>query len=209
MNSLLSKLERKYSRFAIKNLMFYVVMAMAAVFILNFLNSWMNIFSLLSLNMNAVMRGEVWRLVTFLAIPPTTSILWAFFSLYFYYMLGTALENTWGSFRFTLFYLIGALCVILGALLTGYGTNEYLNLSIFFAFALLYPDYEIRLFFAIVVKMKYLAIFNVILYIIAFIGGTFATSVSLLLSLVNLALFFYPDAIRVYRKWKWKNNNRR
>ena len=106
------------------------------------------------------MHGEVWRLFTFVFIPQSTSPLGLVLTLYFYYLIGNTLENTWGDFQFNVYYLCGMLGAILAAALTGYGTSYYINLSLFFAFAMLYPDFQVLLFFIIPIKMKYMALFS-------------------------------------------------
>ena len=111
-----------------------------------------------SLNGAAVMHGEVWRLLTFVFIPQSTSPLGLVLTLYFYYLIGNTLENTWGDFQFNVYYLCGMLGAILAAALTGYGTSYYINLSLVFAFAKLYPDFQVLLFLLIPRKMKDMAL---------------------------------------------------
>ena len=123
-------------------------------------------------------------------MPPTTSPLWILFQLYFNCLLGRGLEQQWGVFRFNLYYLCGMVGAILAALLTGYGTNNYLNLSLFFAFAAFYPDYKLLIFFILPVKIKYLAILDGVLYLLGFVFGTWASRAAILLSLVNVVIFF-------------------
>src|SRR5690554_2765212 len=130
------KLERKFRKYAISDLMKYIVIINAVVFVLDMLVPLSNLHAKFSLNPALVLRGEVWRLVTFLFLPPTSSPLWIVFTLYFYYMVGSNLEQQWGSFHFNLYYLIGVLSTIVAAFI-GFGTvtTEHLNLSLFLAFA--------------------------------------------------------------------------
>ena len=151
-NGPLDRLERRFRWLAIPNLMLIIVGAMAIVFIMDFAignTTGRSLISILSFDRAAIMSGQVWRVVTFLFVPPSTSVIWVIFGLYFYYMIGSTLENQWGAFGFTLYYLIGALGSIISGFIAGSVTNSYLNLSMFFAFALLYPDYQILLFFFI------------------------------------------------------------
>lgn len=157
----LDKLERKLKPFAVKNLMLYIVSLNLAVFLLLKFDQTNTFWTKLLLIPSYVLQGEVWRLFTHVLIPPSTSTLWILFILYFYYMIGTTLEHEWGSVRFNLYYLIGFLCTTAAAFITGgTGASLYLNTSLFLAFARLYPDYQILLFFILPVKMKYLAWFN-------------------------------------------------
>lgn len=82
-----------------------------------------NLISLLSLDRERIFQGEVWRLVTFIFLPPSSSPLWIVFALYFNCLIGEGLENQWGKFKFNLFYLCGMVGAILASLITGYGTN--------------------------------------------------------------------------------------
>ena len=141
--------------------MFFISGGMLLVYLLSLL--FPPLTGLLSLDRAALFRGQVWRLLTFLFVPPTTSPLWILFQLYFNCLLGRGLEQQWGVFRFNLYYLCGMVGAILAALLTGYGTNNYLNLSLFFAFAAFYPDYKLLIFFILPVKIKYLAILDGVL----------------------------------------------
>ena len=196
----LYKLDRKYSRYGIPDLMRNVVLAMAVVFAADLMLPQINFAARLSLDMSAVMQGEVWRLVTFLFLPPNSSLAFIVISLYFYYMIGSALENEWGTFIFNVYYFIGAIGCIISALITGYADNTYLNLSLFFAFAILYPDFEVMLFFVLPVKVKYLAVADAVIYAISFIGGSASTRVSIGFSLAAVAIFFGEDLIRIIKR---------
>ncbi|MDR1262865.1 MAG: rhomboid family intramembrane serine protease [Oscillospiraceae bacterium] len=181
----------------ITNLMYYVVGGMAIVFLLDFIG--MGASNLLYFNRAAIARGEVWRLVTFIFLPPSTSLLWVIFSLYFYWMIGNTLETQWGSFKFSLYYLLGIIGAVLGGLVTGYGDNTYVNLSLFLAFAALFPDFQMYLFFFLPIKMKWLALLDVLLYAYNFIIGSWSARAAIVLSLLNVALFFGGDIVRMVR----------
>lgn len=189
--SLLDKLQRKFGKYAIRNLMKYIIIMNALVFVMDLFIPQIGVFDKLFLNSSAVMNGQIWRLVTFLFIPPTTNPIFLLFALYFYYMIGNALEDTWGSFKFNIYYLIGTLGIILGSFLVGYGTATYLNLSLFLAFACLYPEYEILWFGILPIKMKYLAIIDVLFLLKDFISYGIGIKVLIILSLVNFLLFFW------------------
>lgn len=191
--------------------MLILVGAMAIVFIMDFAignTTGRSLISILSFDRDAIMAGQVWRVVTFLFVPPSTSVIWVIFGLYFYYMIGSTLENQWGAFGFTLYYIIGALGSIISGFIAGSVTNSYLNLSMFFAFALLYPDYQILLFFFIPIKMKYLALLDAVSFIIMFILGSWSTRLAIIMALINLFIFFGPNFIdrvkSVYRRYQWK-----
>jgi membrane associated rhomboid family serine protease len=105
----------------------------------------------------------VWRLVTFILLPETLSPLWAALSIYLFYIIGTAVERNWGAFKFNMYYLIGMLGTLVGAVIVGLvspsfaaTTATYLNLSLFLAFATLFPNYQLMIFFVLPVKVKWL-----------------------------------------------------
>ena len=106
----------------------------------------------------AIYDGQLWRLLTFLFVPPRQSPFSMFFWLYLLYIYASALENEWGSFRFTLFYLVGAAATAAVGFVHVFGIvpNIYLNASLFLAFTALFPDFELLLFFVLPLKVKYL-----------------------------------------------------
>ena len=119
-------LERKLRRYAIGNLMKYIVIGQGIVFALMYIWPTLGyrLYSLISLTRAGLMRGQIWRLVTFVFTPPSSSPIFILFALYFYYMIGLGLENQWGKVRFNLYYAVGMLGSIIAALITGYGSNS-------------------------------------------------------------------------------------
>lgn len=194
-------LERKLRRFTIPNLMQYFVIGQGIVFALLYI--WPSIgyrlYAMISLNRTAILHGQIWRLITFVFCPPASSPLFILFALYFYYFIGQSLERQWGTLRFNLFYWIGMLGAIIAAMITGSADNSYLNLSLFFAFAALWPENQVLLFMIIPVKMKYLALFDALLFLWRFIVGTFSTKITIILCLVNVFLFVGGDLSNTIR----------
>ena len=188
------RLEKRFGRFAIQGLMRYFCILYAAGFVVYLGNR--PAFELLYLNPALVLRGQIWRLVTWLVYPPGTSMIWGILLLFVYYSLGTTLENVWGTFRFNVFMFSGVLFHILASFvlwLMGipvYITPENLNLSIFLAFALSFPEMTFYLYFVIPLKAKYLAIFYGIMEVYAFVTGGLAQKITIALCLLNLFLFF-------------------
>ena len=156
------------------------------------------------------MHGQIWRLVTFIFISPNSRILFILFSLYFYWLIGNALENQWGAFRFNLYYLFGMVGTVIAGMITGYATNSYLNLSLFLAFALMYPDYQVMVFFILPVKMKYLALLDVIGLAVMCIMDSWPGRIALFVALGNVILFFWRDFIygiqNAKRRYEWRKN---
>ena len=213
MQAFVDKLQRKLGRYAIPNLMLYIVAGMAVVFVVDTVVYPVTGFSARSLfafNRAAILRGQIWRLITFIFIPPSSSMLFIIFSLYFYWMIGTALQQQWGSFRFNLFYLCGVIGSVIAGCITGGATNTYLNMSLFLAFALIYPDFQIMLFFMIPLKVKWLALLDAISLLLMFMTDSWAGRLALVMAMANLALFFWRDGYQTiknaYRRYQWKKN---
>lgn len=199
----LDKLERKYGRYSIKGLMTYIVGITGFVYFVSMFSSSLE--NNIALIPELVMKGQVWRLVTYIFMPPGTSIVWIAFVLYFYYMIGSSLENVWGSFRLNVYYFVGMLGTAAAVFLTGgIGTSVYLNLSLFLAYAHLFPNDEILLFFILPVKVKYLGWLNwAFLIYSAVTSGSIGGAVVVLMPIVNFFLFFFEDFIN-YSKYNRK-----
>ena len=197
-----------HPRFGIPNLMRVIVIGNVAVYVLMLLTQAndANALSFLTFNLNALLHGEVWRLVTFVFVPAYSSPFALLISLYFYYWIGSTLERQWGTAKFNLYYISGALLTVLGVVLaslitgnpylTAAGTG-YVNLSMFFAFAFLFPDTTVLLFFILPVKMKWLAYLDGALFafdIIKAIGAhNWAGVVLPIVALLNFAVFIWPE----------------
>lgn len=208
----LDRLEYKFGRRALRNLMLYIVIGMAIVFVSDFIlypQIGITLSELFTFDRAMIFSGQVWRVLTFVFLPPDSSIIFIVFALYFYWMIGSSLENAWGAFRFDVYYLVGVLGTIVGGLLVGSATNVYLNLSLFFAFAMLFPNHEVRLFFFIPIRVKWLAILDAVLFVIGFVFSGWGGRVSMLVSVANFFLFFAGDFIEMFRSWKRKRQFRR
>ena len=132
----LSKLERRFGKYAIPNLMYYIIIMYAGGFILQLINPSFY-YQYLSLDASAILHGQIWRIITFMIQPPSTSVIFIIFALYLYYMIGTQLERAWGAFRFNVYFFAGILFHVLAAILvyliTGISLpidTWYLNVSL-------------------------------------------------------------------------------
>jgi membrane associated rhomboid family serine protease len=158
MERLLARLERRIGKYAIGNLTAIIVAGMAAVFLLSMVRP--DLIGFLTLDIDAVEHGQVWRLLTYLFIPRTFSIFWIIFSLGFVWYVGSSLEGHWGSFKFNVYYFVGMLGTTAAAVITrGEQTNSWLNLSLMLAFGTLFPSEEIWFFF-IGIPAKWLALLD-------------------------------------------------
>jgi len=175
--------------------MMYITLLNGVVFLLSYVDTTGMFLYKLMLIPALVIKGEVWRLITFLFIPPSTSIFFLIFTLYFYYLIGSSLEHEWGSFKFNIYYLTGVLGTIAAAFMGGgAATGMYLNLSLLFAFAYLYPNYQVLLLF-FPIKVKYLAIVYAGFLVYSFLGSPLYGLITVGGSLINFILFFGKDII--------------
>ena len=215
----ISKLERKFGKYAISNLMFYVSALYGAGFFINLLNPAVY-YNFLSLNAEAILHGQIWRIVTFIMQPPSNSALVVVLIIYLYYTIGTQLERAWGAFRFNLYFFSGVLFHVVAAILVYLMTGislplgtAYINLSLFFAFAALYPDVQFLLFFIIPVKVKWLAVLDGVFFgytilqafLPAYGGSPYgifykANALAAVLSILNFAIYFFNSRqMKAYR----------
>ncbi len=194
--NILNKIEKRFRHYAIPNLIMYIIGLNFLVFAASNIKPDVNVAGRLMLDPRLVMEGEIWRLLTFIFIPPSFSLFWILFVLYFYYIVGAGLEHEWGSFRFNIYYLIGIIGTVIAAFITGYGSTAlYLNLSLFLAFAYIYPNYEILLFFIVPIKVKYLAWLNWIFIAFTILTATLPDKAAAIASVSNYFLFFGKDIV--------------
>ncbi|MFL6583948.1 MAG: rhomboid family intramembrane serine protease [Chthoniobacterales bacterium] len=199
--SVLDKLERRIGFIAIPHLMRIVVAFTALVYLLTFINP--EFISVLQLNPNRIRHGEVWRLVTYIFIPqiggqPGSMLqpLWLLLALWFLWFIGEGLEQAWGAFRLTLYFIVGMIGTTIAAFLFGAQfSNAMLAASLFFAFARFYPDEVIYVFFVLPVKVKWLAWFSAAFLLLGFLGGTNAYRMAMVAALGNFVVFFGPEFI--------------
>ncbi|VYU00059.1 hypothetical protein [Clostridium tertium] len=188
----LNKLERKIGRFYIKNLMLIIIAGTILVYAFSMMAPDSNLINNIILDPSKVMEGEVWRLVTFIFVPSSLNIISFIFGLYFNYLAGTGLENEWGEFKFNFYYFVGMITTIIVSMITGVSaTGSYINMSLFLAFAMIYPNFQVLLFYIIPVKVKYLAILDWVFIGLRFIGFLSIFSIGgMLITLVPVLNFF-------------------
>jgi hypothetical protein len=192
----INKLEKKFGRFGIENLIKYIIFGQAIVYILALAN--VNILETLELNRSAILSGQVFRLVTFIFVPPVTyNAFFVFFALYFYYFIGTLLEKEWGTFKFNMYYFIGSVGAIIVCFATGGSVNNYyLNMSLFLALAMLYPNFQVRLFYILPIKIKYLALIDAVFILMDFFSAPIQGKILIIVLLANFIIFFGPQIVK-------------
>lgn len=185
-------LEKRFEWISIPRLGLYLVVLQAMGFLL--VAGKPEFVGQLVLDPQAVFAGEIWRVVTFLAIPMSNSFL-VIFVLWFLYYVMNSLERAWGAFRLTLYFLIAWIGAVLCSLLLGIPIETFILIetSFFFALATLIPDFEILLFFILPIKIKWIAIFTAIIMIaIPLAFGSWAQRLYLLVACANYLAFFGP-----------------
>ncbi len=190
------KIERfcyRHPNFGIPNLMRYLTIANVVFWVMNMINR--PFLSYMLFNPALIQRGQVWRLVSFLFVPPSTGVL-ALLVFYFYYWIGTTLEKQWGTGQFTIYFFTGVVLTVLYGFviywITGMAVtldSSYLYLSMFFSFAALFPDMQVLFLFFIPVKMKYLAIVDAAFFLYAMVTTPFPANLVPLVAILNFLIF--------------------
>ena len=225
---MIQRLERRLGRYAIVHLMNYIIggyLIGYLVYVASMMTR-MPLLNYLTLDPKLILSGQVWRLVSWILIPPLQNPFFEIIMMVFYWQLGTMLENTWGAFRFNLYMFGGMIFTVIGSFilffieyfatgiplsLSGYFSTEYINLSIFLAFAVSYPDMQVLLYFLIPVKMKWMAIVYGLIVVYDFAVTGLPGKVAILASLLNFIVFYLMTrnykSVSPYeaaRKAKWK-----
>lgn len=195
----LNRLERAFGRFALPNLSLYLVVGQVAFWGVAFLGG----FNLerIALLPYAVREGEIWRLFTFLFVPPNSSPLFIAFAWYMFFLMGGALEEHWGVFRYNVFLFTGWLLTVVVAFIFpgNYATNLFLAGSVFLAFAFLNPDFELMLFFILPLKIKWLALISWLVYGYSLAVGSWPVRFAVLAAIGNFLLFFAGDIVQLIK----------
>lgn len=181
----MSEFERRFGKYAIKNLSLVMILCYAAGYLVEMITP--SLINYLTLNPYAIIHGQVWRLFTWVLIPPSSSnIIFVLIMLFFYFSIGTALERTWGTYRYNVYIFSGMLFTIVGAFLmmfisflvypellssasadkaslyfqinSMFFSTYYVSMSIFLAYAVTFPDAVVLLYFIIPLKVKWLGI---------------------------------------------------
>ena len=195
---LLDQLESRFGRFAIPGLVQFIAGLQLMTFVIFLLlgdEGRAAYLDFLTLDGGRLLQGQVWRLFTYLFIPGTLSPLWALIGAMFLMWLGRGLEEAWGAFRLNLYFVGGTLAVAVGSLLFGYAaTGLYLFQSLLLAFAIIYPNEEILLFFILPVKIKWIAWLDVVFSILTILGAP-STFWPVLFAHLNLLITFGPGFV--------------
>lgn len=190
------EIEKRFGKLAIPGLIRYLIGFNALVFVLLLLEPSYAFY--LALDPGRVFAGEIWRVVTWIFLPPTTSLIWILFALLFLWTLGEGLERAWGSFRFTFFYLLGwFLCTASGLVFGSGSASVFLNVTLLFAFATIYPNTVFYLFLILPVKVKWIAWLTFGIFVLpAFLMLPLSQKGIIFAAMANYLLFFGPTIVR-------------
>ena len=232
----MDKFERKYGRFAIRNLSLILIIVYAIGYLIAMSPLAGTIISFISLNPYLILKGQIWRIFTWVLIPPGSFSLLTLITLYFYYSIGTTLEHTWGTFRYNVYIFSGILFTVLGSFISLlffyiYGriigvdgmlyayqvfmlnpvSTYYISMSIFLAFAATFPNAGVLLFFIIPVKMKWLGILDGVFLLISFITGSIIDKIVIFTSMLNFIIFYVSQRrlIHTSPKFRYQQAKRR
>ena len=200
MKNWLDKMERRFGRYAIRNLTMYLLAGYAIGYLLSFMMP--QLLNYFTLEPALILKGQVWRLLSWVIIPPNDNIIFVIFMMLLYYSLGNTLESYWGAFRYNVYIFSGILFTVIGAFIvngliggiTGFGSlysTYYINMSIFLACASIMPDYQLLLYGIIPIKMKWLAILDVVLLAVDAVQGGLIIRIVIIASLLNFIIFFF------------------
>ena len=209
-------LRRRFNRFCfqhrskgIPNLMLYISLGCALVYLMTQMTQNALLYSQLVFDREAILHGQVWRLITYPLTFYNSNLLLMAVALFCYYSIGRAMEHIWGTLRFNLFYFCGVIlmdiwCMIFG----GRADVTYLNLSLFLSYATMFPDAQFLLFFIIPVKAWIFALVDLLMVLYSLLADPFPYNFFSVISLANYFLFFGPDVLNVV-PMSWRMNARR
>lgn len=207
----LDKLERKIGRFSIPNLTGWLLAAYVIGYVTRYLMP--ELLDWLTLEPGLILRGQVWRVISWIFIAPGDNLIIFALMVWLYYSLGSTLERTWGTFRYNVYIFSGIIFTLIGAFIlygvlnSMYGglfpegmtflfsqytpfSVSYIYMSIFLAFAVTYPDMEVLLYFIIPIKMKWMGIVYGVLILFSVITGGLVTRIAIVASVLNFIIFF-------------------
>jgi len=222
----MSKFEKKFGKYAIRNLSLVLILCYAIGYVIAFIDgkSGANILGYLTLNPYAILHGQVWRLFTWILVPPGTLDPFTIIMLFFYYSIGTSLESAWGTYRYNVYLFSGMLFTILGSFLwmgleylfasgeiapmvaavhfgiyAGMFSTFYVNMSIYLAYAATFPNAQVLFMMIVPVKVKWLGIIYGAMLAYNFIfSGSIILRIVIASSLLNFVIFFFTSRNHIH-----------
>ncbi|SOY31484.1 hypothetical protein AMURIS_04228 [Acetatifactor muris] len=215
----MSNFEKRFGKYAIQNISLILILCYVVGYVIDLINA--DFLMYLTLNPYAILHGQVWRLFTWVIIPPSSLDPFTIIMLLFYYNIGTSLEHTWGTYRYNVYLLSGMLFTVLGSFVwlgiqylmgsRGIGlyngsfmaslffSTYYINMSIFLAFAATFPDVQVLLMFLVPVKVKWLGIlYGLVLAYDFLFSGNLVIRIAIVSSLLNFLIFFVTSRSHIH-----------
>ncbi|MCI2048213.1 MAG: hypothetical protein LKJ76_00655 [Lachnospiraceae bacterium] len=219
----MDKFERKYGKYAIKNLSLALILCYGFGYLIQIVNS--GFLNWLSLNPYAILHGQIWRLFTWIIVPPDTSnLFFVAIMLFFYYSIGTALERTWGTWQYNVYIFSGMFFTVIGAFvfmalaylfqgsiigalgpsvyfpaMAKYFSTYYVNMSIFLAYAVTYPDMQVLFMFIIPLKVKYLGILYAVFMVVEVVQAGSVLRLPIAIAILASLFNFFLLWLRLHR----------
>lgn len=215
----MSNFEKKFGKYAISNLSLILILCYVVGYVIELING--GFLTYLTLNPYAILHGQVWRIFTWIIIPPSSLDPFTIIMLLFYYNIGTSLERTWGTYRYNVYLLSGMFFTVLGSMVwlgiqyigggpaqnlgavssvaSLYFSTYYINMSIFLAFAATFPNVQVLLMFLIPVKVKWLGILYGLVLVYDFLfAGNLVTKIAIASSLLSFVIFFFTSRNHIH-----------
>lgn len=219
----ISKLERKFGKYAIPNLSLYLIIGYVIGYVIDIISPEMS--SYITFDPYLILNGQIWRLFTWIITPPEGLDLFTIIMLMFYYSVGNSLERAWGTFRYNLYLFTGFIFTVIGGfvlyfmlsatedamicgeLISFFVSTYYVNMSIFLAIAATFPEMEVLLYFVLPIKVKWLGVLYGAFAIYEAVYGGWAIRMMIIASLLNFIIFFFTN--RNMRKYSPRQMKRR
>lgn len=202
----------RHPRFGVPNLMLYIVIISLAVWLLSIMDPSKTLMSFFVFSPERILKGEVWRLVSFIFVPQSLSF-WELLFFYFYYWIGNVLEKEWGTPRFNIFLISGVLLTAVYGFIIYFITKQsiavttyFIYLSMFFSFATLFPDVQVLFMFIIPIKVKWLAYLDAAFFLLSMLTQSFPFNLLPLVAVLNYLVFFGDDLFSSLRSNKARYN---
>ncbi|HBA48031.1 MAG TPA: hypothetical protein DCZ91_09605 [Lachnospiraceae bacterium] len=215
----MSKFEKRFGKYAISNLSLILILCYVVGYVIELVNADFLLY--LTLNPYAILHGQIWRIFTWIIIPPSSLDPFTIIMLLFYYNIGTSLERTWGTWRYNVYLLSGMFFTVLGSfvwlviqyfvsgpamnlsyvstLASLYFSTYYINMSIFLAFAATFPEVQVLLMFIIPVKVKWMGILYGLVLVYDFLfAGSLVTRIAIASSLLSFVIFFFTSRNHIH-----------
>lgn len=209
----MKNLRRNFERFCFKhrkvgipNLMLFISIGTVLVYLMSMITNSTTLYDVLCFDKGAILKGQVWRLFSYVFTYNLGNPLLTAISLFCYFSLGRAMENIWGTLRFNLYYFSGIIlmdiyCMIFGSV----ADVTYLNLSLFLGYATLYPDARFLLFYIIPVKAWIFAMIDLGLMLLGLFTYPFPDNLFSVIALANYFIFFGKDIVNIFPP-SWRAN---